>query len=328
MNRSGNRPRNGLLVGRSVVVTGSTRGIGLAIAREMAECGADVMIHGRDRARAEEARDALAASAPPLAGRDHGFLVRDLADPDNHARFVEDAWRWASGGLESESGDASSPNQATLEPNSVPVSTSRSRTSTPDASGPGTTTSRGADRAGSGANRGVDIWVNNAGVDVLTGTAADWTFAEKLEALWQVDVLATIRLSRFVLERMKPHGGAIINIGWDQASVGMAGDSGEMFAAVKGAVMAFTKSLAKSAAPTVRVNCVAPGWIRTEWGESANAYWNTRAVGESLVGRWGEPIDVARAVRFLASPDASFLNGQTLEVNGGLQSWSCEVNDG
>jgi 3-oxoacyl-[acyl-carrier protein] reductase len=164
----------------------------------------------------------------------------------------------------------------------------------------------------------VDIWVNNAGADVLTGAAAEWSFERKLEQLYRVDVAATINLSRAVGRRMKERGsGTIVNIGWDQADGGMAGDSGELFAASKGAVMAFTKSLARSLAPEVRVNCVAPGWIKTKWGAGASQYWQQRAASESLLERWGTCEDVAAVVRFLVSPAASFINAQTIAVNGG-----------
>ena len=112
--------------------------------------------------------------------------------------------------------------------------------------------------------------------------------------------------------------GAIVNMGWDQAEHGMAGASGEIFAATKGAVMAFSKSLARSLAPAVRVNCVAPGWIKTAWGQHASQAWQDRAKRESLLGRWGTPDDVAHAVVFLASPAASFITGHILPVNGGL----------
>ena len=112
-------------------------------------------------------------------------------------------------------------------------------------------------------------------------------------------------------------GGTIVTIGWDQAETGMEGDSGQLFAATKGAVMAATRSLAKSFAPQVRVNCVAPGWIRTAWGEQASEAWQRRAVRESMLGRWGTPEDVAHAVRWLVSPAAGFVTGQIVNVNGG-----------
>jgi 3-oxoacyl-[acyl-carrier protein] reductase len=172
--------------------------------------------------------------------------------------------------------------------------------------------------------QGIDLLVNNAGADVLTGEAAAWPFDKKLDALWKVDVQATMTLSRAIGMRMKARGkGAIINMGWDQADHGMAGGSGELFAATKGAVMAFTKSLARSLAPEVRVNCLAPGWIQTKWGQNASDAWRRRAVGESLLGRWGLPEDVARVARFLASPAASFVTGQIAEINGGArgQEW-------
>jgi 3-oxoacyl-[acyl-carrier protein] reductase len=168
----------------------------------------------------------------------------------------------------------------------------------------------------------IDILVNAAGADVLTGEAGNWSFDRKLEALWQVDVLATIDLARSIGRCMKERGGprsVILNIGWDQAEQGMAGDSGEMFAAVKGAVMAFTRSLAQSLAPEVRVNCLAPGWIRTAWGQGASDYWQQRATRQALAGRWGTPEDVARAAAFLASPAADFITGQVLNVNGGFR---------
>ena len=168
--------------------------------------------------------------------------------------------------------------------------------------------------------RPIDVWVNNAGADVLTGDAAEWSFEEKLAALWKVDVVATLRLSRAVGSSMRERGdGVILNMGWDQAETGMAGDSGEMFAATKGAVMAATRSLAKSLAPTVRVNCLAPGWIRTEWGEQASAEWQERARRESL---WAVGGNLRMSPAWHASwrvPAAEFINGQIIHINGGRE---------
>ena len=145
-----------------------------------------------------------------------------------------------------------------------------------------------------------------------------WPFERKLAELWAVDVRAAIRLSRAVGKRMQERGrGVIINMGWDHAETGMAGDSGELFAAVKGAIMAFSKSLALSLAPEVRVLCLAPGWIRTAWGEQASPAWQERVLRETPLGRWGTPEDVAAAVRWLVSPAASFVTGQIIRINGG-----------
>jgi 3-oxoacyl-[acyl-carrier protein] reductase len=251
------------LENKTAVVTGSSSGIGRAIALELAAAGADVVVHARaNRKGAEETVQQVRA-----LGRRSDAILCDLADGAALEPFVKQAWDWSGG---------------------------------------------------------VDFWVNNAGADVLTGPAAKLSFQEKLEVLWKVDVAACIHLSRAVGVRMKERGAppgesAILNIGWDQAELGMEGDSGEMFGAVKGAVMAFTRSLAKSLAPLVRVNCLAPGWIQTAWGEKAPEYWQNRAVRESLLGRWGSPEDVARAARFLVSPEAAFITGQVIAVNGGFR---------
>lgn len=174
----------------------------------------------------------------------------------------------------------------------------------------------------------VDVWVNNAGGDVLTGDWKNQSLVKKLDYLLQVDVKATLLLSRAIGRRMAERvstefdaagAASIINIGWDQASQGMSGVSGELFATTKGAIMAMTKSLAQSFAPEVRVNCIAPGWIQTKWGETASDDWQQRAKADSLMDRWGQPEDVAEAAAFLASEDSSFVSGQILSINGGFR---------
>jgi 2-amino-4-hydroxy-6-hydroxymethyldihydropteridine diphosphokinase len=245
------------MAGRRAVVTGSTSGIGQAIALELAAAGADVIVHAR---RSRQAAEETAAQVR-LAGVRGAVRLADLSVAEECRRLVEEAWQcWG----------------------------------------------------------GIDIWINNAGADTLTGEAASWPFERKLRELLAVDVTATMLLSRDVGRRMRAgKGGVLLNMGWDQAETGMEGDSGELFAASKGAIMAFSRSLALSLAPAVRVNCLAPGWIRTAWGEGASRRWQERVRRETPLGRWGSPQDVAAVARWLVSPAADFLTGQIIRVNGG-----------
>lgn len=165
---------------------------------------------------------------------------------------------------------------------------------------------------------GLDLWINNAGVDLLTGDQARLPYDAKLQLLFDVDVRGTILLSRDVATRMAAgSGGVILNVGWDQADRGMEGPSGELFAASKNAIMGFTRSLALSFAPRVRVNCIAPGWIRTAWGEQARDEWQQRVLAETPLRRWGTPEDIARLARFLCSDEAGYITGQVINANGG-----------
>jgi 3-oxoacyl-[acyl-carrier protein] reductase len=164
----------------------------------------------------------------------------------------------------------------------------------------------------------VDIWINNAGADVLTGADARLDFAAKLQRLFDVDIRSTLLLAREAGGRMRAAGsGVILNIGWDQAERGMEGESGELFAAAKNAIMGFTRSLALSLAPQVRVNCIAPGWIRTAWGANASEAWQERVMRETPLARWGTPEDVAWLARFLVSDQAAYITGQVINANGG-----------
>jgi 2-amino-4-hydroxy-6-hydroxymethyldihydropteridine diphosphokinase len=243
------------LTGRRALVTGSTSGIGKAIALELASAGADLIVHGR---RADAARE-VAEQIKVHHVQAHTLLA-DLHSEKECENLVAAAWE----------------------------------------------------------QRPVHIWINNAGADTLTGEAAHWPFEKKLQALLAVDVTATMHLSRAAGRRMKHQGhGVILNMGWDQVETGMEGDSGQLFGAAKAAVMAFSKSLALTLAPEVRVNCLAPGWIRTAWGEKASSVWQERVRRETPLGRWGTPEDVARTARWLVSPAAAFITGQVIRINGG-----------
>jgi 3-oxoacyl-[acyl-carrier protein] reductase len=166
----------------------------------------------------------------------------------------------------------------------------------------------------------VDVWVNNAGADVLTGEAAAWEWERKLDVLVAVDLKGTIACSYAVGEvmRRQERGGTILNMSWDHVATGMAGDNPQLFAAVKGGVLAFSKSLARAVAPRVRVNVLCPGWIETSFGEQADRDFHRAVAEDTPLGRWGRPHDVAAAALYLASPEAAFITGQALCVNGGV----------
>ena len=246
------------LLGRTGVITGSSSGIGKAMALELGRAGAKIILHGR-----EKSLGLLRDTAQQLRslGNQCEIVLADLSRSNQLQSFVNDC------------------------------------------------SSHGE----------IDFWINNAGADTLTGEAGKWSFEEKLQTLLSVDLTATMILSREIGQRMKKgRGGVILTTGWDRAETGMEGESGELFAAVKGAISCFTRSLSKSLAPTVRVNCLAPGWIRTAWGETASETWQNRVRSETPLLRWGLPEDVARTARWLLSPAASFITGQVIRINGGV----------
>jgi 2-amino-4-hydroxy-6-hydroxymethyldihydropteridine diphosphokinase len=247
------RPRE--LLGKRALITGSTSGIGRAMAESFAMAGANLVVHGRRK----EAAEATVQELLKHRSRAEAILA-DLRQPAEVDHLAAAAW----------------------------------------------------------GNEGLDVLICNAGADTLTGEGGKLTFDQKLDELIAVDLKSTMRLARVVGERMKSRGhGVVTTIGWDQSEIGMEGDSGQLFAAIKGAITCFTRSLAVALAPEVRVNCVAPGWIRTAWGETASKVWQDRVRGETPQRVWGLPEDVAAAALWLASPGSQFITGQTIRVNGG-----------
>lgn len=166
----------------------------------------------------------------------------------------------------------------------------------------------------------IDIWVNNAGADVLTTEAAGWSWERKLDLLLAVDLKGSMACCYAVADKMRAQesGGGIINMSWDHVTHGMAGENPELFSAVKGGVLSYSKSLARSLAPRIRVNVLAPGWIETSFGENVDREFYAQIQRDTPLGRWGRPEDVAAAAVYLAAPESAFVTGQVLNVNGGV----------
>jgi 3-oxoacyl-[acyl-carrier protein] reductase len=169
------------------------------------------------------------------------------------------------------------------------------------------------------AFRNVDVWVNNAGADILTGEGGRLSRSEKLELVLSVDLRGTVLASWAAVDFMRAHrGGAIVNVSWDHVIQGMEGENPGIYSAGKGGISSFSKSLARDVAPDIRVNIVAPGFIETAFGAQADPKFRQKVVDLTPLKRWGTPEDVAHAVLFLASDESAFLTGQTIMVNGGV----------
>jgi 3-oxoacyl-[acyl-carrier protein] reductase len=173
-------------------------------------------------------------------------------------------------------------------------------------------------RESKSAMGGIDIWANIAGADILTGDGAALSDAEKLSRLIDVDLRGTLQCCWAAAPAMSS-GGAIINLSWDLALHGMAGRNPEMFAAVKAGITGYTRSLARTLAPEIRVNDIAPGWIETAFAQTTmEQSYREAVITETPMKRLGRPEDVAAAAVYLACDESSFVTGQTLKVSGGL----------
>ena len=239
-------PEFASLEGKTALVTGGSRGIGAAVARELARAGATVVVGYRSGG------DEAEAIASEIGGR---AVQADVSNVDDAKRLVEEAG----------------------EP---------------------------------------DVLVNNAGI------TRDGVLARMSDDDWR-SVLETNLSSVFYTCRavsrgmMKRRGGSIVNL---SSIVGLHGNWGQSnYAASKGGIVAFTKSLAQELGSRgVRANVVAPGYIKTQLTDAIPEEAQQQMLGLTPLGRFGEPEDVARAVRFLSSDDASFITGEVVVVGGGL----------
>jgi 3-oxoacyl-[acyl-carrier protein] reductase len=234
------------LEGKTALVTGASRGIGRAIAAELAGAGAAVVVGYRS------GKDEAEALAGEIGGR---AIQADVSSADDAKRLVEEA------------GD-------------------------------------------------VDVLVNNAGL------TRDGLLARMPDDDWRT-VIETNLSSVFYTCRavtrpmMKKRGGSIVNI---SSIVGVHGNWGQTnYAASKAGIIGFTKSLARElGSRNVRANVVAPGYVKTALTEVLPDEATAAMVSQTPLGRVAEPEEIAGAVRFLASDQASFITGDVLLVDGGL----------
>ncbi|KFU81139.1 3-oxoacyl-ACP reductase [Amycolatopsis lurida NRRL 2430] len=239
-----------MLEGRIALVTGGTRGIGLATARALAEAGATVVLTGRDEAKAKEA----AAAAGAASG-----LALDVTDAKAVSTLVR--------GVAKEHGK-------------------------------------------------LDIVVANAGImeDALLGMIRE----ELVDTTLSTNVAGTLHTVQAAARAMmRKKTGAIVVLA---SIVGEHGSAGQtVYAASKAAVANIARSAAKELGRSgIRVNAVAPGVIDTDLTSGLTEEAKAENIGKTPLGRLGTPEDVANAIRFLVSDDASFITGQVLGIDGGL----------
>jgi len=160
------------------------------------------------------------------------------------------------------------------------------------------------------------ILVNNAAITrdglLLRMKQEDW------DRVIATDLTSVFRLSKACLRRMmKERRGRIVNL---TSIVGLTGNPGQVnYAAAKAGVLGFTKSLAKEVASRgITVNSIAPGFIDTDMTRALNEEQRTALLGQIPMGRLGSAADIAAAVQFLVSPQAAYITGETLHVNGGM----------
>ncbi|WP_066269444.1 3-oxoacyl-ACP reductase FabG [Hydrogenophaga palleronii] len=166
------------------------------------------------------------------------------------------------------------------------------------------------------AHGGLQVLVNNAGItrDMLAMRLKD----DDWDAVLDTNLKAVFRMSRAVIRpMMKQRYGRIISI---TSVVGASGNAGQAnYAAAKAGVAGMTRALARElGSRNITVNCVAPGFIETDMTSALPEEQQKALLGQIPLGHLGKPADIAHAVAYLASPQAAYVTGQELHVNGGM----------
>lgn len=163
----------------------------------------------------------------------------------------------------------------------------------------------------------VDVLINNAGI-LLLGKMG-MIRMDDVRCMLETNLLATINLTQYVIRAMpRGQGGSIVNIASIAGTQGIDGIAG--YSASKASVVGFTHSAAKELAPQgIRVNAIAPGFIDTAMARQLDSAWFEKRVQSVRLGRIGRPEDVANCALFLASDFSSYITGQVLGVDGGMQ---------
>ena len=162
----------------------------------------------------------------------------------------------------------------------------------------------------------IDVLINNAGItsDTLLMRMTD----EQFDNVLNTNLRATFKLCRAaIMPMMKQRYGRIINMA---SIVGVVGGAGQAnYAASKGAIIAMTKSIAAEVASRgITANAIAPGFVKTPMTDVLSEELKKKYLEQIPAGRFGEPVDIANACVFLASDEASYINGQTIHINGGM----------